>query len=386
MTLDDASLQKFGYIERGPLNAINIDPLQRGGILTEEARRALIQWGDGYSICDFCGGQLDMIKTPPIYDFVHKALPEFLGVDEVRITNGARESKFAVMHSMTQEGDFVVLDEVAHYTSYVGAQRARLNVRTVPNSGRPDYRTDPEDYGTAIEEVIKESGKPPALALLTYPDGNYGNLADVRKVASICHGYDVPLLVNGAYAVGRMPVNAKDIGADFIVGSGHKSMAASGPVGVLGVSSDYADIVFRKSPTHKAKEIEMLGCTARGATVMTMIASFPEVVRRTSNWDSEVADARWFSEKLEGMGLIQMGDRPHNHDLMFFEAPVLYEISQKVKKGRYFLYKEMKARNIHGIKAGLTKYFKLSTYGVGREDLSVVLEAFDEIIKKYENQ
>jgi Sep-tRNA:Cys-tRNA synthetase len=386
MTLDEASLQRFGYIERGTLNAINIDPLQRGGILTEEARSALVQWGDGYSICDFCDGQLDMIKKPPIYDFVHKALPEFLGVDEVRITNGARESKFAVMHSMTQKGDFVVLDEVAHYTSFVGAQRARLNVRTVPNSGRPDYRTEPEGYGTAIEEVIKESGKPPALALLTYPDGNYGNLADVRKVASICHGYDVPLLVNGAYAVGRMPINAKDMGADFIVGSGHKSMASSGPVGVLGVSSDYADIVFKKSPTHKTKEIEMLGCTARGATVMTMIASFPEVVRRTRNWDSEVADARWFSEKLEGMGLIQMGDRPHNHDLMFFEAPVLYEISQRVKKGRYFLYKELKARNIHGIKAGLTKYFKLSTYGVGREDLSVVLDAFDEIIKKYENQ
>jgi Sep-tRNA:Cys-tRNA synthetase len=385
MTLDEASLQKFGYIERGPLNAINIDPLQRGGILTEDARRALVQWGDGYSICDFCDGQLDMIKTPPINDFVHKALPEFLGTDEARVTNGARESKFAVMHSMAQEGDFVVLDEVAHYTSYVGAQRARLNVRTVPNSRRPDYRTEHEGYGTAIEEVIKESGKPPALALLTYPDGNYGNLADARKIASICHEYDVPLLLNGAYAVGRMPVNAKDIGADFIVGSGHKSMAASGPVGVLGVSSDYADIVFRKSPTHRAKEIELLGCTARGATVMTMIASFPEVVKRTRNWDSEVADARWFSEKLEGMGLIQMGDRPHNHDLMFFEAPNLYEISQKVKKGRYFLYKEMKKRNIHGIKAGLTKYFKLSTYGVGREDLSVVLDAFDEIIKKYEN-
>lgn len=325
-----------------------------------------------------------MIKTPPINDFVHKALPEFLGTDEVRVTNGARESKFAVMHSMANEGDFVVLDEVAHYTSYVGAQRARLNVRTVPNSGRPDYRTESEGYGIVIEEVIKESGKTPALALLTYPDGNYGNLADVRKVASICHEYDVPLLLNGAYAVGRMPMSAKDIGADFIVGSGHKSMAASGPIGVLGVSSEYADIVFRKSPTYRAKEIELLGCTARGATVMTMIASFPEVVRRTRKWDSEVADARWFSEKLKVMGLTQMGDHPHNHDLMFFEAPNLYEISKKVKKGRYFLYREMKARNIHGIKAGLTKYFKLSTYGVGREDLSVVIDAFDEIINKYE--
>ncbi|MGP8321775.1 MAG: O-phospho-L-seryl-tRNA:Cys-tRNA synthase [Methanosarcinaceae archaeon] len=384
MTLDDMSLQKFGYIKREPLNAINIDPLQRGGILTDEARRALVQWGDGYSICDFCPGVLDQIKKPPIHDFIHGALPEFLGTDKVRVTNGARESKFVVMHSMTEEGDFVVLDQIAHYTSYVSAQRARLNIKTVPNSGNPDYKTKPEGYANTIEEVIRESGKPPALALLTYPDGNYGNIVDAKKVAYICHEYDVPLLLNGAYSVGRMPVNAKKLGADFIVGSGHKSMSASGPIGVLGVTEEYADIVFKKSPTHKMKEIEFLGCTARGATIMTMIASFPTVVKRTRNWDNEVADARWFSEKLEGMGLIQIGDRPHNHDLMFFEAPVLFEISQRVKKGRYFLYRELKARNIHGIKAGLTKFFKLSTYGVGRDDLKIVVDAFDEIIQKYE--
>lgn len=384
MALDDISLQKFGYIERGPLNAINIDPLQRGGILTDEARRALTQWGDGYSVCDFCPGVLDKIKTPPIFDLVHEALPEFLGIDEARVTNGARESKFAIMHAMAKEGDWVVLDQVAHYTSYVAAQRARLNVKTVPNSGNPDYKTEPEGYATAIEEVIRESGKPPVLALLTYPDGNYGNLVDAKKVASICHEYDVPLLLNGAYSVGKMPINCKELGADFIVGSGHKSMAASGPIGILGATEEYADIVFEKSSTHKVKEIELLGCTARGATIMTMIASFPTVVKRTRNWDNEVADARWFSEKLEGMGLIQIGDKPHNHDLMFFEAPVFFEISQRVKKGRYFLYKELKARNIHGIKAGLTKFFKLSTYGVGREDLTVVVDTFDEIIKKYE--
>ena len=142
--------------------------------------------------------------------------------------------------------------------------------------------------------------------------------------------------------------------------------------------------MFQASPTHKVNEIELLRCTARGHTIMTMIASVPTVVKRTRNWDNEVADARWFSEKLEERGLIQIGDRPHNHDLIFFEAPVFFEISQRAKKGRYFLYKELKARNIHGIKPGLTKFFKLSTYGVGREDLTVVVAAFDEIIKKYE--
>jgi len=385
MKLDDSSLQKFGFIKRETLGSINIDPLQTGGRLTEAAKQALVEWGDGYSVCDFCGGILDQIKKPPIYDFVHKALPEFLGCDEARVTNGARESKFAVMHSIGKPGDWIVVDGLAHYSSYVAAERAGLNIKAVPHSGSPDYYLDPEGYATAIEEVTKESGKPPALALITYPDGSYGNLPDAGKIASICHEYNVPLLLNGAYAVGRMPVSAKEIGADFIVGSGHKSMAASGPVGVLGVSEEYAPIVFRKSKHNKVKEVELLGCTARGATVMTLIASFPDVVKRVRNWGQEVENARWFSARLEEIGFIQRGQKPHSHDLMFFEAPRFYEISEKVKNGRYFLYKELKARNIHGIKSGLTKYFKLSTFGLGREKLEVVADSFEDILKKYED-
>ncbi len=68
---------------------------------------------------------------------------------------------------------------------------------------------------------------------------------------------------------------------------------------------------------------------------------------------------------------------------MFFETPPFYEISKTAKKGRYFLYRELKKRNIHGIKGGLTKYFKLSTYQVGRDNLSYVVDSFEEIIDKY---
>ncbi len=385
MTLNDSSLQKFGFIKRETLGSINIDPLQTGGLLTEAAKQALVEWGDGYSVCDFCGGVLDQIKKPPIYDFVHNALPEFLGCDEARVTNGARESKFAIMHSMGKPGDWLVLDGLAHYSSYVAAERAGLNVKAVPHAGKPEYYLDPEGYAKTIEEVTKDTGKPPVLALLTYPDGNYGNLPDAKKIASVCHEYDVPLLLNGAYAVGRMPVSAKEIGADFIVGSGHKSMAASGPVGVLGVSEEYAPVVLRKSKHNKVKEVELLGCTARGATVMTLIASFPDVVKRVRNWDQEVELARWFSSRLEEMGFIQNGQKPHSHDLMFFEAPGFFEISEKVKNGRYFLYKELKERNIHGIKSGLTKYFKLSTFGLEKEKLGTVADAFEDILKKYED-
>lgn len=363
---------------------INIDPLQTGGKLTEDAREALLEWGDGYSICDFCQGRLDEIKTPPIYNFIYNDLPKFLGCDVARVTNGAREGKFIVMHSLAlskPKNAYVIMDGNAHYSSYVAAERANLKVVEVPKTDYPDFKINADAYAETIEETKKKGEI--VLSLLTYPDGNYGNLPDAKKIAKICHEYEIPLLLNGAYAIGRMPIKMDKIGVDFIVGSGHKSMAASGPIGVLGMKEEYADLVLRRSTKYKNKEIELLGCTARGATIMTLIASFPHVKERIKQWDNEVEKARWFAKKMEELNIIQLGDKPHNHDLMFFHAENLYEISKKAKKGRFFLYKELKARKIHGIKAGLTRYFKLSTYMVPKEDLKYVLDAFEEIIEKY---
>jgi Sep-tRNA:Cys-tRNA synthetase len=375
------NLEKFTNLLRD-IAEINIDPLQRGGVLTPEARAALVEWGDGYSVCDFCTGMLDRIKNPPVEEFVHGVLPEFLGTDEVRITHGAREGKFAAMHALCEKGDWVVIDGNAHYTTVLAAERAGLKIEAVPSSGEPDYAIGQEGYAQAIERAYEHKGNV-SLAVLTYPDGNYGNLADARAVADTCHDYGVPLLLNGAYAIGRMPVNARELGADIIVGSGHKSMASSGPVGVLGASEEFARTIFRLSPTKKNKEVELLGCTVRGAPLLTMMASFPAVVERVGHWQEEVDKARWFSLEMEKMGLMLQGDRPHNHDLMFYLAENLYQISQVAKKGRYFLYRDLKDRGVCGIKPGLTRQFKLSTFGLSRQELMKVLGAFAEIIESY---
>ncbi|MFW6194168.1 MAG: O-phospho-L-seryl-tRNA:Cys-tRNA synthase [Halobacteriota archaeon] len=375
-------MSNLGFIHRKTKDFINIDPLQTGGRLTEDAQKALIEWGDGYSVCDFCAGRLEEIKNPPIHSLIHETLPQFLGSDHARLTNGAREAKFAVMHALGQKGGWVIADSNAHYSTHVAAERAGLEVAQIPGSGHPEFRIDAEDYARTIEDTRKKGEV--VLALLTYPDGNYGNLADSKKVAQICQDYEVPLLLNCAYAVGRMPVSMKDLGADFIVGSGHKSMASSGPIGVLGLREDYSQQVLRKSTAYKIKEVEFLGCTARSATVMTLMASFPHLQERIKQWDKEVEKARWFSTEMEKLGIQQLGDKPHNHDLMFFESEDLYNISQKVKKGRYFLYKEMKKKKVHGIKPGLTKHFKLSTYMVDQEDLKIVLDTFKEILDKFE--
>ena len=377
--------QKFKDLHREALKYINLNPLQRGGILSDAARKIVNEWADGYSVCDYCGGCLDLIKNPPIEEFVHDKLPKFLGTYAARLTNGAREGKFAVMHSLCEKGDTVLFDSNAHYSSFVAAERVGAEVVTVPNSEYPEFKIDENLYAEKIDE-IKKAGKEPKLALLTYPDGNYGNLADAKKVGKICREYGVPFLLNGAYSVGRMPVNAKKLNADFVVGSGHKSMAASGPIGVLGTTSEYEDVLFRKSPKYKIKEIELLGCTSRGLPVITLMASFPHVLERIRGWDEEVSNARWFLDKISGIpGIKPLGIQPTEHDLNFIETPVFYEISKKHKKRGYFLQKELKARGIVGIKPGLTNFFKLSTYLLTTDEIKTVADAFLEIYEKYED-
>ena len=374
-------LDKFINLKRD-LAEINLDPLQRGGILTPEAQAALIEWGDGYSICDFCVGSMDKIRNPPIEDFIHEALPKFLGIDIARVTHGARESMFAAMHAICQPEDWVVADGNVHYTTILAAERTNLEIELVPSSGEPNYTISSNGYAEAFERVYARKGNV-AMAVLTYPDGNYGNLVDVRAVADICHDYGVPLMLNGAYSVGRMPIDARNLEVDIIVGSGHKSMASSGPIGVLGASEEYARIIFRQSPTKKNKEIELLGCTVRGAGLLTMMASFPTVVKRVSGWKQEVEKVRRFADRMSSLGIELQGDDPHNHDLMFFKAENLYEISKTAKKGRYFLHRDLKDRGICGIKPGLTRHFKLSTYLLTEEEIERVLNAFDDIINSY---
>jgi len=374
MAVDKASLQKFNDLRRENFGCINLNPIQRGGILSPQARKGLEEWADGYSVCDFCEGCVQTIKKPPIDEFTSKTLPEFLGIDSVRITNGAREGKFAVMHALCEKGDTILVDGNAHYTTFVSAERAGLRVSEVPSGGKPEYKIDPEKYAEEIEK------NKPKLVVLTYPDGTYGNLPDAAKVGKICQDYDVPFMLNCAYSIGRMPIDAKKLKADFLVASGHKSMAASGPIGLLGASKDYSETVFRKSERFKAKEVELLGCTARGLPLITLMASFQHVAERVSRWDEEVAKARRFVSEMEKIeGVSQLGERPRNHDLINLETDAFYKISERHKKGRFYLYSELRARGIVGLKPGMTRGFKLSTYQLTTDEMEKVINAFNEI-------
>jgi len=372
--------QEFSSFKREQKDLINLMPLQTGGILTDAAREALVEFGDGFSTCDFCLGNLCNITNPPIKKCAHELLPRFLGCDVATITHGAREAKFMVMHCLTNPGDTIIVDGNRHYTTVVAAERAELNIIEVPSSGYPEFKVNVADYIPLIEKHH------PKLILLTYPDGNYGNLPDAKRLGGVAAKYNVPYILNGAYAVGRMPTSMMEIGADFIIGSAHKSMASAGPCGVLGMKKKWENILLRKSAVYKKKEVELLGCTVRGVPLITFMASFPYVKERVNHWDEQVAKAQWFSQELENLGLKQLGGKPHRHDLLHFDAPAFYEISQHVPERGYFLYKELKKRGIWGPQPGLAKSFKVSTFAASKEQLGFVIDSFKDILQKHHSK
>ena len=286
-------------------------------------------------------------------------------------------------------GKTIVLDSLAHYTSYIAAEFNEMKIYEVPNTGYPEFRIDPEKYADVFEKVKEDTGKYPDLALLTHVDYRFGNMADAKKVGKICEEFGVPLILNTAYTSGVMEISGKKLKADYIVASCHKSWAATAPIGLL-ASNDSE--IFKKSEiqtadgrSFKHKEISLFGCSpVYGLPIMTLMASFPHVVKRVRKWDEEVKKARWVAKELEKIeGIKLLGERPKNHTLMQFESPSFHGIAKKHKKRGFFLYHELKKRGIFGVQPGMTRSFKINVYGLSWEELEKVTEAFKDIAEKY---
>ncbi|MHA1409064.1 MAG: O-phospho-L-seryl-tRNA:Cys-tRNA synthase [Candidatus Odinarchaeia archaeon] len=372
---------------------INLNPIQRAGVLTADARKALISYGDGYSTCDLClrPFRLDKIQKPPIGEF-YSELAEWLNMDVVRVFPGARRCFQAVALSLLEPGDVVIGSVLTHYTGFLAVEEAGAIMAETPVTS--DYMLTPENFVNKIEEIKREKGKDqPKLAFISHVDYLYGNLHPIKDLIKISKEYEIPFLYNGAYTVGVMPINGKDLGADFIVGSGHKSMASPAPTGVLATTEEWAKKILVTTKLKGdvsgrifgIKETHLLGCTVMGAPLLAMMASFPHVKKRVLNWDEEVKKAQYFIKEFEKIeGSIQIGQRPHKHTLMKIDTSNSFDkIAQTHKKKGFFLYHELNKKKITGILPGATRSFKISTYGLSWKQLDYVLDSFKEIADKY---
>jgi len=373
-------------------NFINIQPIQAAGRLTAEAMKALIAYGDGYSTCDQCRKpfRLDKITKPPIAAF-HEDLARFLNMNEARVTPGARRAFQAVCLALAEKGDTVLVSALGHYTEFLAVENAKATVREVPTNDRNVVTGDA--VAQKIEEVTREQDKPPVLVMLDHFDYSLANEHDIAGAAKAAHQYDIPILYNGAYTVGIKPVDGKALGVDFVVGSGHKSMASPAPSGVLATTSGYADTVFSTTQMigdvtgrqFGVKEVQMLGCTLMGGNILAMMASFPTVKRRVKAWDEYVTKSNYVVDALLGIkGNTCVSEYPRKHTLSKVDTTGSFDTIARTHKRRgFFLSDELKQRGIVGAFSGATRAWKLNTYGLSWGQIRYLADAFKEIAGRY---
>ncbi len=393
--------QKYSNLSRN-INEefINIHPIQRGGILTPEAFKALIAYGDGYSLCDNClKGRIDMIENPPVVEFLND-LTKFFNIEKFLLTGAARESKKVVMSALSKKFPkrrTVIVDSTAHYTTYLAIEVNNLKVKEVPNSGFPEFKIDPTDYETVINKIIEEEGEIPLLVVLTHVDYKYGNYNDPRQVGETCKKYDIPFLLNAAYSGGIIPIDCNEFNVDFIACSGHKSMAASGPIGLLGFKAKYSEEVMEMSKisgnlTSKSfpnKMCSFMGCPpVYGAPLVTLMASFPSVVKRTqeSRVQEESNKINYVIDHIKKYkGIKILGTLPKIHPLTSIKTEIFEKIAKNHPRRGFFLRDEFKERGIIGMAPGISKEMKFSTYGLTWDQVKYFTKVFLDIIKKYDN-
>ncbi|MCE5298951.1 MAG: O-phospho-L-seryl-tRNA:Cys-tRNA synthase [Methanoregulaceae archaeon] len=372
-------------------SCINIDPIQVGGRLTADAMKAIIAYGDGYSVCDQCRKpfRLDYIKTPPV-DIFHRDLASFVNMDIARVVPGARRGFQAVADALITKGDPVLITALSHYTEVLAIEGRGGVIREIPKTEQNIIIADAA--ALKIEEVIKEFGRPPILLFLDHFDYQYGNCHDVREISKVAHQYDIPVLYNGAYTVGIMGVDGKALGADFVVGSGHKSMAAPAPSGMLATTAEWAERVFRTTAaktdvtgrTFGVKEIGMMGCTLMGVTLVGMMASFPHVRERVKRWEQELANGQKVVDALLSVeGTIVRSEHPRKHTLTRVDTSGSFDrVAQTHKKRGFFFTSALKEKGIAGIIPGATKVWKFNTYGMTDSQAEYLASAFRDIARK----
>ncbi len=134
------------------------------------------------------------------------------------------------------------------------------------------------------------------------------------------------------------------------------------------------------------KEVEMLGCTLMGGTLISMMASFPTVKERVLHWDEQVTRSNYFIDRLLKIsGSRVLSEFPRKHTLTRIDTTGSFDTVAKTHKRKGFYFSdELSSRGIVGEFAGATRTWKLNSYGLNDKQIRYLADVFTEIAEKYE--
>jgi cysteine desulfurase/selenocysteine lyase len=168
------------------------------------------------------------------YEHTRERVAGFIGgVDQhgVVFTRNATEALNLVAHAWGREnirpGDEILLSEMEHHSNQVPwiilAKERGAVLKHIPLAADGTLELG------SLERLLTPRTK---LVSVLWVSNALGTINPVAEIGAAAHRAGALFLVDGAQAVPHLPVNAREIGCDFLVFSGHKMLGPTG-VGVL---------------------------------------------------------------------------------------------------------------------------------------------------------
>ena len=180
------------------------------------------------------GVHLLSVASTEEYEKVREKVKALIGAAatrEIVFVRGTTEGINLVAQSYGRthvgKGDEVLITHLEHHSNIVPWQMlcaekgARLVVAPIDNRGQ-----------VILEEYEKLLSGRTKIAAFAHVSNALGTVNPVEKMAALAHARGAVVLVDGAQAVPRLPVDVSKLGCDFYAFSGHKMYGPTG-VGVL---------------------------------------------------------------------------------------------------------------------------------------------------------
>ncbi|WP_018693780.1 aminotransferase class V-fold PLP-dependent enzyme [Algicola sagamiensis] len=150
---------------------------------------------------------------------------------EIIWTSGTTESinQLAnILSGQIQPGDTIVTSILEHHANFVPwqqmAQRQNANFCVVP--------LDESQTTVCMKSFRQMLEKQPKIVALSHVSNALGTIHEIKTLCQLAKNAGAFVIVDGAQAIGHLPIDVQALGCDFYTFSGHKMYAPDG-IGVL---------------------------------------------------------------------------------------------------------------------------------------------------------
>ncbi|MGD0028579.1 MAG: cysteine desulfurase [Candidatus Bathyarchaeia archaeon] len=174
------------------------------------------------------------LEASELYEDAHEEVVEFIhakGIEEIVFVRGTTEAINLVAYAWglrtLKKEDEVIVSLMEHHSNIVPWEIIsrmtgnKIKYVEVNDDGTLNY----ESYERLVSKRTK-------MVCLSHVSNVTGIINDVKRITKFAHEHGALVLIDGAQSVPHLPVNVKDLDADFVVFSGHKMLGPTG-IGVL---------------------------------------------------------------------------------------------------------------------------------------------------------